>query len=118
MIEIPSGIQRDGTPKAITFDLDDTLYANHTSCENCATRVYSQHYPQAQHTNRAYWQSYSRQLTKARPERHVPARRLTLAQGFQGCGYTGDRLDAAVRSIPTTLVIFMLDHSLNITFAL
>ena len=90
------------TPKAITFDLDDTLYANHdiiVHAEIALLAFIHQHYPQAQHTNRAYWQSYSRQLTKARPELLNDMsllRRLTLAQGFQGCGYTGDRLDAAV----------------------
>lgn len=88
-------------PQAISFDLDDTLYANHSviiQAEIALLAFLHQHYVKTQDTNRLFWQTHSRHLVKQHPELlndMSELRRRSLHKGLSACGYQGTVLAAA-----------------------
>ena len=90
-------------PKSISFDLDDTLYANHDviiQAEIALLAFLHQHYFKTQDTNRLFWQTHSRNLVKQHPELlndMSELRRRTLYAGLSACGYQGPVLTSATQ---------------------
>ncbi|GAA0856408.1 HAD-IA family hydrolase [Aliiglaciecola litoralis] len=90
------------TIKAISFDLDDTLYENHSlmiTAEQQLQTYLREHYPQTQKMQPADWRSVKRRHLQDTPELASDMgelRRRTLHSGLQQCGYQDQALKKAV----------------------
>lgn len=93
--------RRIGHIKALSFDLDDTLYDNFPHmlrAEQALLAYIKKHYPQAQ-KDRSFWLTHKKNVLKNRPELASDMgelRRLTLTAGMRECGLTGVILSNAV----------------------
>jgi len=89
--------------KAISFDLDDTLYDNmpYIHAAEAALRDYIAHkYPMAKHLTQEDWLGYRRRALKDNPSLSDDIGRLritTLAHGFKQAGMSADSIEGAVR---------------------
>lgn len=87
--------------KALSFDLDDTLYDNFPHmlrAEQALLAHIKTHYPQAQ-KDRSFWLTHKKKVLTTRPELASDMselRRLTLTAGMRECGLTGVILANAV----------------------
>ncbi|MFC4701101.1 HAD-IA family hydrolase [Glaciecola siphonariae] len=91
-----------GIIKAITFDLDDTFYANWpyiVEAEQHLREFIAEHYPQAAHYDSADWLAFKKQALEEDPAlRHDMGelRTLTLTKAFVNCGVSSDKIPEAV----------------------
>ena len=90
---------------ALTFDLDDTLYAN-GAVIRAAEQVTQQHmanqYPATRDKRPVWWLTVRQQVLQDIPEyRHdmIRLRREVLTRGLSECGYWGQQLLSAVDDI-------------------
>jgi putative hydrolase of the HAD superfamily len=87
---------------AITFDLDDTFYANWpyiVEAEQYLRAYISDHYPQAAGYSSSDWLGFKKQALKEDPElRHDMGalRSITLTKAFVKCGLPSDEIPNAV----------------------
>jgi len=94
------------TPKirAMTFDLDDTLYDNWPyiiEAEKSLLHFIAKEYPNSSHLSRADWQQYKFQALRNDPELFSDMgdlRRITLTKGLEESGYSGKMLSEAVKT--------------------
>jgi putative hydrolase of the HAD superfamily len=91
--------------KAISFDLDDTLYDNHPfiiSAEKAMYQHMVDHHPIAAHTDRGFWRQFRSALIKSEPALKsdmILLRQRTLTAGFSALGLTGIALKEAVDDV-------------------
>ena len=91
--------------KAMTFDLDDTLYDNHPHMrrsEQATLAHIHAHFPAAHHTDFGFWRGQRAALLQQRPELIndvAELRRLGLTAGFSACGLGGNELLQAVENV-------------------
>ncbi|TDF36289.1 HAD family hydrolase [Alteromonadaceae bacterium M269] len=91
--------------KALTFDLDDTLYDNHPYIIRAEKLMYAymhEHYPITQETDKTFWRSFRNQIIKADPRLKsdmIVLRRKTLTAGFESLGLKGQDLTDAVDNV-------------------
>ncbi|WP_026376600.1 HAD-IA family hydrolase [Aestuariibacter salexigens] len=85
--------RRVGTVKAMTFDLDDTLYDNLPYMLEAEAKLLAylhEHFPATAQTSLKHWRSVRDALLTSRPELNSDMgelRRLTLLHGLTACGY-------------------------------
>jgi putative hydrolase of the HAD superfamily len=91
--------------KAISFDLDDTLYDNHPFIIR-AEKVMYQHmveaHPIAAHTDKTFWRAHRNTLIKSEPQLKsdmILLRKKTLTAGFKALGLTGLTLKESVDDV-------------------
>lgn len=88
--------------KAVSFDLDDTLYDNHPfmiKAEKKLLAFINTTYDNCSHTDIRFWRSHKQAMLLQAPELcndMGELRRRTLFSGFQECGYRDGDLELAV----------------------
>ena len=88
--------------RAITFDLDDTLYDNWPfirAAESYLHQYIETHYPRAARFSSRQWHSFKKSALAERPElKHDMGelRAVTLTKAFVQCGMRADQIPAAV----------------------
>ena len=88
--------------RAISFDLDDTLYDNFPIMRRAEKQLLAfmdEHFPQTHGKDMAFWQNIKRKLLKGTPELAFDMgelRRRTLRTGLEQCGYQSKTLDQQV----------------------
>ena len=88
--------------RAISFDLDDTLYDNFPIMRRAEKQLLAfmdEHFPQTHGKDMAFWQNIKRKLLKGIPELAFDMgelRRRTLRTGLETCGYQGKELENQV----------------------
>ncbi|WP_377307074.1 HAD-IA family hydrolase [Planctobacterium marinum] len=94
--------------QAMTFDLDDTFYANHPYIVEAEQQMFAfmqQHWPETASLGKPAWRQFRREVVRETPAcRHdmIALRRAVLAKMFGAIGLTGDALaDAISRSYDT-----------------
>jgi putative hydrolase of the HAD superfamily len=91
--------------KAMSFDLDDTLYNNHPfiiSAEKAMYQRMAEAHPIAAHTDKAFWRGHRNALLKSQPQLKndmIILRQQTLMAGFKALGLTGIELRESVDDI-------------------
>lgn len=89
--------------KALSFDLDDTLYNNHNimlRAERALLDFLHLEYPDTAGQDIGFWRQIKAQLLQQRPELQNDMgelRRQQLHQGLQTCGYSGETLATATQ---------------------
>ena len=88
--------------KAMSFDLDDTLYDNWpyiVEAEKGLLQFIATEYPDSSHLTKDDWQQFKRSALQHDPELFSDMgelRRIALTFGLKKSGYTGEALSAAV----------------------
>ncbi len=91
-------------PRALTFDLDDTLYDNQPiidAAEQACLIHLHQRYPQTRHTDVGFWRAQRERQLRRRPQwGHDMSvlRQQSLYSGLKACGLADEVIDAAVES--------------------
>ena len=89
--------------KALTFDLDDTLYDNHPYIVAAEKQLFAfmfEHWPVLQQTGKAGWIQYRRQCVAQNPlliNDMIALRRCVLGKLFAEIGLSGDEHQQAVQ---------------------
>ncbi|MFQ3248423.1 HAD-IA family hydrolase [Glaciecola sp.] len=90
--------------KAMTFDLDDTLYDNWPyiiEAEKGLLNFIAKEYPDSSHLTKDDWQQYKRSALRDDPELFSDMgdlRRVVLSKGLEEAGYRGQALERAVQT--------------------
>jgi putative hydrolase of the HAD superfamily len=90
--------------KAMTFDLDDTLYDNWPyiiEAEKGLLNFIAKEYPDSSHLTKDDWQQYKRTALRNDPELFSDMgdlRRTVLTKGLEDAGYSGKVLEDAVQT--------------------
>ncbi|MBU3020130.1 HAD-IA family hydrolase [Paraglaciecola agarilytica] len=91
-----------GDIKALTFDLDDTLYDNYPyiiRAEHALIEFLGGFAPEPSHSHPGYWREHRLSTLKNKPELHSDMgmlRREVLTSGIQAFGHSGQALKSAV----------------------
>ncbi|MGF1751672.1 5-amino-6-(5-phospho-D-ribitylamino)uracil phosphatase YigB [Vibrio cionasavignyae] len=103
------------TIKAMTFDLDDTLYDNHPVIrkveEQASQWLYSQH-PISQRWDKTQWQAFKFQLLKQSPElKHdvTQWRQQQVLQGLMHLGYDRQNAQSAADELIQRVLLWRSD---------
>jgi putative hydrolase of the HAD superfamily len=90
--------------KAITFDLDDTLYENTSvivKAESSLIELMHNQYPATRRVDKGFWRTHQRAHVLANPllrNDMSELRRLSLESGFMALGLLGNELHAATKT--------------------
>ena len=88
--------------KALSFDLDDTLYDNHPHiirAEKLMFAYMKEHYPMTKHIDRSFWRNHRNTIIRQEPQLKsdmILLRQKTLKAGFSALGLQGRPLKEAV----------------------
>lgn len=80
--------------KAMSFDLDDTLYDNYPYIRRAEQQLMDflhQSFAKTRHTDMSFWRKFKARLLFAHPELHADMgvlRKKTIQQGLFACGYS------------------------------
>lgn len=91
--------------KALSFDLDDTLYDNHPFIISAEKAMYQRMidvHPVAANTDKAFWRGHRSEVLKSEPQLKndmILLRQKTLTVGFKALGLTGTELKSSVDDV-------------------